>query len=648
MKNSRSRRAVASRLLLLTLAAQGAASAASAVPSPASALSRLSLEELANIEISSVSKRTERLADAPAAAYVITREDIRRFGATSLAEALRLAPNLQVARSNANTYAISARGFNATGANKLLVLIDGRTVYTPLTAGVFWDMQDVMLEDIERIEVVSGPGGTLWGTNAVNGVINILTRPAAETPGTLLSAAAGTDDRGAALRHGWRIGPETSARLYAKRTDYDATSTARGSDVVDAWHLQQAGLRLDHRDDGSSWTLQGDAYDGKSDVAGGERTVAGANLLARWNRALGPDAGLQLQAYYDRVQRHQLAGLGTFNLDLDTVDVDVQHHLAWGAMHDIVWGAGYRSMEHRTAGNPLLQFQPAERKLSLVNVFAQDTLRIAERIKLTLGVKAERNSFTGVELQPTLRLAWKPSDERLVWAALSRAVRTPSPVDRDFVVLVNLNIADPSSPYNGRLLGGPDFVAERVNAYELGYRTQPTANLSYSASAFYNDYTRLRSIERRASGDFVLGNQIAAHTYGIELWGRLRVNERWQLSAGYNRLVERFRFEAGSTDPGQAAAGANDPRYQASLRSQHDLPRDVSLDIGLRAVGALPNPAVPRHVALDLRLAWAVSPGLELSLAGFNLLDAQHPEFGSARSRSEIGRSANLRLVWKL
>lgn len=610
-------------------------------PTSAAALSHLTLEELGQLEVSSVSKRPERLADAAAAIYVITQNDIRRAGAVSLPEALRLAPNLHVALSNSNTYAITARGFNTSTANKLLVLIDGRTVYTPLSASVFWDMQEILLDDVERIEVISGPGGTLWGANAVNGVINIITRGATDTEGVLMRADAGNDDRGVALRDGWRVGEQTSMRLYAKRIDHDGTTTASGTPVADSWQIGQAGFRMDRKEARDSWTLQGDAYEGKADIVNGSRDTNGANLLTRWSRELSGDAGMQLQVYLDHVQRRQVANSLVFNLDLDTIDIDFQHHTTMGPDHEFVWGGGYRYMDLRTQGNVLFWFNPPDSKLSLSNLFAQDTLRLAKNLKLTLGAKIEHNRYTGMEFQPNVRLAYKPDDNRLWWSAISRVVRTPSAIDRNFEYRI------PSPP--SRLLGGQKFVSEVLTAYEMGYRAQPLSALSYSVSGFFNDYTRLRSFELTSPNNYELGNGVAARTYGIELWGQYLVNERWRLSAGYSRLFERFRFRPGSTDPTRPSAGANDPRYQASLRSSHDVTDSVTFDAGLRAVGALPNPAVSSYTALDMRAAWVVRKGVELSLSGFNILDTRHPEFAaSSGPRSEVGRKVVLGLTWQL
>jgi iron complex outermembrane receptor protein len=634
------RRASRHPLMLLCLAAQYSAAVAADVQMAATSssnLSHLSIEQLADIEVSSVSKRPERLADAPAAIYVITREDIREAGVTTLPEALRLAPNLQVARSNANTYAITARGFNGSNANKLLVLIDGRSVYTPLQAGVFWDVQDVMLDDIDRIEVVSGPGGTLWGANAVNGVINILTRSSRDTHGTRVVVDAGTDERGVALRHGFSLGEDATLRLYAKGFEVDHSERADGRALVDAWNLNQAGFRADWARSGNAFTMQGDAYEGKAQVSATspDRKVSGANVLGRWNRDLGHGAGLQVQAYVDRYRRDQP---GVFTEEMSTLDIDVQHHIPLGDRHDIVWGGGLRHQHDSTTGSTLLAFVPADSTLTLANVFAQDSYSINERTKLTFGLKLERNNYTGVEVQPNLRLAWRIDDRALLWSALSRAVRTPSRVDRD------LQITPPTGP---GLLTSPGFVSEKLTAFELGYRAQPSARTSFSVSAYFNDYDKLRSIEPDGSGNFVLGNGIAGHTYGIEGWGSFQASETWRLSAGYRHINERMHFKPGSAAIGQASAG-NDPHYKFTLRSSWTLPRDWVFDVGLRANGALPNPPVPSYVAVDARVAWTVSRGVELSLAGFNLFDRSHPEFGAAPARSEVARSFALKLRWDL
>ena len=604
----------------------------------AAALLRLSIEELAQVEISSVSRHAERVADAAAAVYVITPDLIRRSGATTLAEALRLAPNLNVARVNSSTWAISARGFNGTTANKLLVMIDGRTVYTPLHAGVFWDMHDVVLEDVERIEVVSGPGGTLWGANAVNGVINVITRPAREAVGTFVEPVVGTEERGLVVRQGWRTGPDTGLRIYAKALEFDSTQRADGSTVADGWRHAQTGFRWGTGTPMQGWTVQGDAFDGRADVPGQpERRVRGGNLLARWRHDMGERGNVRLQAWVDTYRREQP---GFFTEQLDTLDVDFQHRVPWGERHDFVWGAGLRHHHDHTSAGALLRFDPSDSTMTLASVFAQDTVALSEAWKFTLGLKLERTRYTGTESQPSVRLAWKPNDRSLLWTAVSRAVRTPSRLDRD------LFVASLPPPYGGRLLGGPDFVSESLKAWEAGWRAWPTTRLGYSINVFVNRYDRLRSVEPTGTGDFVLGNRMRGRGRGMEAWGDYQASENWRLHAGSMLLRQRLRFADESADPGSTAAAGNDPRHQWMLRSSWTLPRDMLFDVAVRRVGPLPSPAVPGYTALDARIAWSPRRDVELSIAGFDLLDAQHPEFGAAPARSEIGRRLILRAIW--
>lgn len=598
----------------------------------------LSLEELANIEITSVSKRPERLGDAAASIYVITSDDIRRSGARSIPEILRLAPNLQVARVDSAQYAISSRGFNSTTANKLLVLIDGRSVYTPLFSGVFWDVQDTLPEDIERIEVISGPGGTQWGSNAVNGVINIITRDSRDTQGGFVGLGAGDDERGAAVRHGGRLGEHGNYRIYARQFGRNETATGSGVSRRDAFEYRQGGFRLDWTETGDRVTLQGDSYDGRiGQPVGGDKVLSGGNLLARWSRALADGSALQLQAYFDRTRRTYP---GSFAESLDTGDIELQHRFKWGSAHDIVWGGGYRWLRDDVTNSAALAFLPARRDLQLGNLFVQDTIVMSEGLKLSLGLKLEHNSYTGRELLPNVRLGWQVDDRTLLWSAISRAVRTPSRLDRDF-----------HAPGNAPFLiaGGPTFVSEIVTAYELGYRSQPSSRSSFSVSTFYNVHDNLRSVEGGAGGlpPFILGNSMEGETYGIEAWGSHQAADWWRLSAGYSQLHKSLRFKPGSNDVSGLQAAGNDPTQQFSLRSQMNLPKRWELDLSLRVVDKLPNPQVPGYSTVDLRLGWNPVPGVELSLSAKNLFDRRHAEFGAQGVRSEFGRSVFLQLNWR-
>jgi iron complex outermembrane receptor protein len=623
-----------------TLAAADAASgSASALAQTTLDLAHLSIEALGEVEITSVSKRSQPLSEAAAAVYVITHEDIRRSGATSIAEILRLAPNLQVARIDASQYAISARGFNSSTANKLLVLIDGRSVYTPLYSGVFWDVQDVLPDNIERIEVISGPGGTLWGSNAVNGVLNIITRNAQDTLGTLVSAGAGNDERNLAVRHGGQLGENASYRLTARGLARQNTFTASGANQHDEWDKKELQLRVDWDHAGDTLMLSARAYDGSLDQQIlDDKTISGGHLLGRWSRQLADDASVQVQTYYDRTKR---VYPGTFGEVLDTYDLDVQHRFPLGTRHDIVWGGGYRLSRDDVTNSAVLAFLPAQRDLTLANIFVQDSIALDEKLQLTLGGKLEHNSYTGLEFQPNVRLAWSLPEHALLWSAISRAVRTPSRLDSDFFV--------PGASPHSILAGGPNFQSEKLTAYEIGYRIQPIANASFSISTFYNVYDKLRSVESGAGPGglpLTLSNKLAGDTWGVEMWGDYRVSAWWRLRAGYNYLQQNLHVRSDSLDTTSLKSQA-DPAHQFSVRSTMDLMHNLELDVAMRAIGALPSPAVPGYVALDANLGWIVSQQLSISLSATNLLDQRHPEFGDPLTRSEIERSFFLNMQWK-
>jgi iron complex outermembrane recepter protein len=602
----------------------------------AAELADLSLEELANIEVTSVSRRAERLVDAPASVFVITAEDIRRSGVTSLPEALRLAPNLQVARVDARQYAITARGFNNTIANKLLVLIDGRTVYTPLFSGVFWDEQEVFLPDVERIEVISGPGGTLWGSNAVNGVINVITRRASETRGVLAFAGGGNLEKGIGARYGTGLGGG-ALRVYAKAFDRDHTVRADESAVSDGWRNSQAGFRADWGDGGGAFTLQGDAYQGRMDqaVADDVRT-AGGNLLARWTRQSAGGSRLQLQSYLDYRDREIP---GSITEHLSTFDVDLQHSLQPRAGNLLTWGVGHRRAHDDVSNAAALAFLPAKTELRWTNAFAQDELALRNDLRLTLGAKVERNPYTGNEWLPSARLAWKPDAERSVWLAASRTVRAPARLDRDL-------FAPGQPPFV--IAGGPDFRSEISKVVELGYRAQPSTRRGYSLTAFHARHDHLRSLEPIGGGTFVIGNEMEGDTSGFEAWGTWHaVAIPLRVRAGALVLDQNLRLKPGSGDPNGPRAAGNDPKHQFMLRASLDLARGQELDILLRRVGRLPEPEVPSYTGLDVRYALALHPALDLSVTLQNLLDRQHPEFGAAATRSEIERGVFVRLQWQ-
>ncbi len=595
------------------------------------ALADLSLEALSEVVVTSVSRQETRLSEASASLYVISASDIARSGATTLPEALRLAPNLQVARIDAHNYAIGARGFSAALANKLLVLIDGRSVYSPLFSGVFWDMQDVVMSDIARIEVISGPGASIWGANAVNGVINIITRHASRSQGSLLVARAGDHGRSITARHGGRLGNGAYYRVYAKSGWLSDTENEAGTALAGGGRRRQAGFRLDWGNARGEFTVSGDIYAG---VLGAFQPadVGGANLLGRWEtRAAG--SALRVQAYLDHTRRDQ-QGVGSQRLD--TFDIEAQHGLTLGR-HKLAWGGGHRFSRDRITNGPVYVFTPARRDLRWSNLFVQDEIGLTSTLEVTAGLKLEHNVYTGLETLPSLRLAWRHDPRALVWAAASRTVRAPARIDRDLMVL------DPAAGAGApryAIAGGPNFVSETAEVLELGYRAQPHAWFSYSATVFDSRYDRLRTLEPVPGQSPVFANRGRGRARGLEMWATWQALRGWRLAGGAVLQRIRTRLEPGSGDlSGGAGLATNDPNSYWSLRSSHELGPRLRADLLLRRVGSLPQPAVPGYHELDARLAWQVRPELELALAGRNLLNAAHAEFGEPGTRQMFERT---------
>jgi iron complex outermembrane receptor protein len=612
----------------------------------ASRLKSLSIEQLMEIDVTSVSKRSEPVSSAAAAITVITGEDIRRSGASNLPDVLRIAVGLEVAQSDGNTWAISSRGFNITTANKLLVLIDGRSVYTPLYSGVFWDVQGVMLEDVERIEIIRGPGATLWGANAVNGVINILTKSARDTQGTLVSVGGGTEEQVlASFRQGGKLGEGTAYRAYGQYSYRDSLAFANGDSARDPLRQGQAGFRVDRDDRGSgAFTLQGDAYHGlagQTVVTRADTDLDGANLLGRWTHSYSERSGSDFQVYYDYTHR-QIPQW--FEEHRHTLDLDYQHRKPFGSRHDVVWGAGYRVTRDQVGNSPGVAFLPDRRTESLFSAFAQDEIRLQPHVRLTVGSKVEHNAWTGFEVQPSVRLAWIPDERRTLWGAISRAVRTPTRYDEDIVFY---------TAAGGPLLEGSSaFVSEELLAYEVGYRVQPRTGLVLDVATFYNVYDNLRSFEPATApgGPFPyrFGNRLNADTWGAEVRASWQAAAWWRLHAGYAYFDKNLSLDPASLDPTAGASEGNDPRSRFTLRSQMDLPDGFELDGTLRHVARLPSPVVPAYTELDLRLGWQASDRLELSLIGQNLLHARHPEFGAPSPlRQEVERNVYGKVTWR-
>lgn len=633
------------------------ASAQVAPPSTYQRLKAMTLDELLSVEVTSVSGYAEKLREAPSAIQVISGREIQRSTAQTLPEALRLANNLNIAQKNPHDWAISARGFNANVGNKLLVLMDGRSVYTPLFAGVFWDGQDYLLEDIEQIEVISGPGGTLWGANAVNGVININSKNAQDTQGALVRAGVGDEMRSlVAARYGGRAAPGVYYRVYGKHLTHEAGVLADGTKARNGWEQGRGGFRVDvMRSTTDTFTFQGDVYSGDLDVQAGETArLAGGNLLARWTRNGIDGSETKAQLYADRTHiavpfaETPFAPAGFIKDDTDTFDFTLRHSRRWGERQRLTGGVGYRFTHDSVKEQaPNFAFLPARLDRSLWSVFVQDDLRLTEPLTVTLGSKLEHNDYTGFEYEPTFRLQWKVAPHRTAWAAVSRAVRMPSRFDRD--------LYQPAPP-NSLLAGGPHFRSETVIAYEAGYRAQLTSRLSGSIAIFYNDYDHLRSwgITPVTVLPVVFENNLQAKTHGAEFDADLQLAPWWRLSGGFVLLRETVRVRPGAFDLQNALDETADPRHQASLHSILDLPANLECDVALRWVdrlrvnhGGLPG-AVPAYTELDVRLGWRPSAMLDLSLIGRNLLHARHAEYGPPEPlREELQRSLFAQLTWR-
>jgi len=588
---------------------------------PANELKKLSVEELMNIEVVSVSKVPEKLSEVASAIQVITHDDIYRSTSNSLPEALRLASNLQVAKPNSHDWAISSRGFNAaplrnnTLSNKLLVMIDGRSVYTPLFGGVFWDVQNVMLEDIDRVEVVSGPGGTLWGANAVNGVINVMTKSAKETQGLYISALTGTflQDH-LAVRAGTRIDSNLYLRVYGQHYEQGSMKLGNGADANDNWELTQAGFRLDYYPSSkNTLSVHGDVYGGTEETPLNSKQN-GQNLMARWVHNYSENSELVVQAYFDRTWK--LLTAGDFRELLNTYDIEMQHHFRFNRTNSILWGLGYRFMDDLTSNT----FVPANKHLNLVNTFIQDQVNLVpHKLELTIGTKFLYNDYSGFDIQPSARMSWTPASKHTIWAAVSRAVRTPSRFETEL-----------SSP----LIAASDngFKSETVIAYEIGYRARVGERVSLSLATFYNKYDDLRTFNTRTGTPaFIFGNDQKADTWGFEISGNAVATDWWRLRAGYTYLDKKFTIKAPNVLPTSDLIEALDPKHQVMLQSIMNISKCLQWDVTARYIDDIKSTlsvgvAVGSYMAFDMRLAWECKK-FTLSLQGKDLAAQDHTEF---------------------
>jgi iron complex outermembrane recepter protein len=631
-------------VLLLFCAGPNLSAQTNATQASPEQLKKLSIEDLMNLDVTSVAKQPEPYGEAPAAIDVITGDQIHRSGASSIPEALRLADNLDVAQVSASSWDISARGFNSSVSDKLLVLMDGRSVYTPLFGGVIWNMQDYLLEDIDRIEVISGPGGTLWGANAVNGVINITSKSAQDTQGLYMQAGGGTElEDFAGMRYGGTLASNVYFRVYGKYFDEGAEVYRDGTSAHDPWNQAQGGFRID--DVASTQdhvTLQSDLFIGDTDVTPGaegmpqaEGTSGGANVLGRWTHTFAEDADMTLQCYFDRThlaapfQSSGAIPAGTLYEDLNTYDVDFQDRFPLGSWNRIVWGLGCRFTGDTVQATPLVDFIPNKLDQSLYSGFLQDQIKLHEKVLLTLGSKLEHNDYTGFEYEPSGRLQWNITDKQMLWCAVSRAVRTPTRYDRD--------LFEPSPGY-GIFLGTSNstFQSETVIAYELGYRAQLSQKVSASLSTFYNNYDNLRSLSYTPTTlvPLYFANNLEGDTYGFELSSDYQILDWWRLHGGYDLLQEDIHVKPGQIDLYNAINETADPQQQVFVRSSMDLPCRIQLDAAFRWIDEVHNnngPApgrIPAYAEVDVRLGWHATKNLEFSVVGQNLVHDQHPEAG--------------------
>ena len=619
-----------------------------------------------NVRVTTVSREESTIGESPAAIFVVTPEMIHRSGATNIPEILRMVPGLEVAHIDSSKWGVSSRGFNTRFANKLLVQVDGRTVYTPVNGGVYWDTVDYVLEDIARIEVIRGPGASVWGANAVNGIINIITKTAQETQGVLWTAGGGTEERAfTSFRFGGVVGDNMYYRVYGKWLEHDRGFNLEGN-AHDDWRTGRFGFRLDWKprtDD--TITFQGDYYHGllgRRDFRASPETPptfirtntedeepSGGDVLFRWTHQLGKDSNWVLQAYYDYSDRRGTAG--TFGFSVNTIDVDFQHQFPLGDRQKVIWGAEYRLTEIFWKGSAngfdrglALGPDRAFVQRNLFSVFLQDEIKIvADRLFLTLGSKFEHNEITGFEFQPTARLLWTPTKRQSVWAAVSRAVRTPTFLDND-LQLATLPLA-PGQPFFGQLRNNHDLNSEEVIAYELGWRAQATDKLSFDAALFFNRYDKLLVSQpgipavdpatRALLLPLDATNGEDADTYGIELAATWQIANWWRLYGQYTYL--NMNLHADQKLPPASRAGAElvekqSPQNQFYIRSSWDLPGHVEFDLIGRYVDNLTGftPRIKSYVTMDVRLAWKPRDNLELAIVGQNLLDNQHPELGTS------------------
>ncbi len=665
------------RRFLVSLIACTVVDAANAVPIvEADSLKKLSLEELMDLEVTSVSRTEERFGSAAAAISVVTNETIRRIGATTIHDALRLVPGIHVASQTANTWAVSSRGFSSISSEKLLVLSDTRSIYTPLYSGVFWDVQDYLMEDIDRIEVIRGPGAALWGSNAVNGVINIVTRSARDTQGFYAEAGGGTEERAfAGIRYGGKSNGGIYFRVFGKyfdRNGSDRDGSFNANPMTsDDTQLAHIGFRADwDATTNDELTLQGDAYDGNvgrlapSVIIIGrpgpqgnlEVDVRGGNVLGRWRRHLSDVSDLQLRAYYDHTYRDDPSYLDK----LDTFDVDFQHRFPITLLRQqITWGLNYRHTSNRNEGKVIFGLDPASSDDLVVSGFLQDQIPVGSDVRLTLGTKLEHNDFSEFEVQPSVSAAWNVSPSQTLWSSVSRAVRVPTRLERD----ISIDVTNPAANPVARLLGNEDFNSEELLAYEVGFRWQAIDSLYVGVTAYHNRYHGLASLELntafvdprdgRTVFPIVNKNLTDGTAQGTEVELTYTPAPNWRLTLVHTYTNLNLQPKGQDLNRGDFVEGST-PKHQFGLRSFLDLPYQLQLDAQLRHLTAIESiPAIvnrtglPGYTEFDMRLAWLGLTNFSIELVGKNLLHDRHIEFGDASARGEVERSIFGKVTWR-
>ncbi len=635
-----------------------------------------SLEDLMNVKVTSVSKTEQTLSRTASAIFVITSEDIRRSGATNIPDLLRMVPGVDVAQVGANTWAISARGLNGRFSNELLVMVDGRNVYTPTFGGVFWDVLDLPLEDIERIEVIRGPGATIWGANAVNGVINIITRKAAETRGGMVVAGGGNLDQGfGTVQYGGGLGRRTDYRVYTKYFNQDHMPGLTSQNGADGWHLLRGGFRTDSSLSAKdTWMVQGDVYTGEernptsvfpSVTSPGAQAIditvplSGGFLHSAWDHVFSARSDTTLRISFDRYKRDDV-----LMEQRKTFDIEFEHHFAWGARQDVVWGANYRHTDSDTHGDLGFSLNPAGVNMQLFSLFIQDEIALVpDKLYLTVGTKLDHNYYTGLNILPSARVAWTPNRHHMFWAAISKAERTPA--ETDTVSRINFaGFPDPGgTPTRAALVGNPRFADEGLTAYELGYRTTILEHLSIDLAAYYSHYDHQQTIEPAtpffettpSPPHFVVPvtfqNLMHGEAHGFEMAVNWKPADRWTLSPGYAFEQIHMHLDPASHDTGSVLdAEGSSPVHSAQLRSHLNLMHGIAWDASAYFMDRLRSGAGPSYTRLDTGLTWRCTEGLAMSLVGQNLLKDRHLEFvdatGSVRS-TLIKRSAYAKLTWK-